>query len=419
MGKIFMLDTEKRPLDPVHPGRARLLLNQGKAAVFRFFPFTIILKKPVRTPVEPLRLKIDPGSKTTGIAITTEKGEVVWAADLYHRGQIIKSDIESRRAIRRNRRNRHTRYRAPRFDNRTRPKGWLSPSLKHRVLTTMTWVNRLSRWAPIAALSMELVKFDLQKMENPEVSGIEYQQGELKGYEVREYLLEKWRRKCSYCNKKDVPLQIEHIVPRARGGTNRVSNLTIACESCNQKKGTQTAEEFGYPEIQKRAKLPLKDAAAVNTTRWALFGKLKANGLPVEIGSGGRTKFNRTCQEFSKAHWIDAACVGVSGMNVSIPESIKPLVIKATGHGSRQMCGTDKFGFPVRHRARHKLVFGFQTGDIVKAVVPKGKRTGVHTGRVLVRASGSFDIQEAYGRAAGISHRHIQIIQKKDGYGYV
>ncbi len=140
---------------------------------------------------------------------------------------------------------------------------------------------------------MELVRFDMQKMLNPEVSGVEYQQGELFGYEVREYLLEKFNRKCAYCGKTDVPLQVEHIIPEARGGSNRVSNLTIACEPCNQKKGSQTAEEFGHPEVQAQAKKPLKEAAAVNATRWKLYETLKATGLPVEVGSGSLTKFNR------------------------------------------------------------------------------------------------------------------------------
>jgi 5-methylcytosine-specific restriction endonuclease McrA len=84
---------------------------------------------------------------------------------------------------------------------------------------------------------MELVKFDTQLMENPDISGIEYQQGELAGYEVREYLLEKWGRKCAYCSETDLPLQIEHIIPRSRGGSDRVSNLTLACEGCNRLKG--------------------------------------------------------------------------------------------------------------------------------------------------------------------------------------
>ena len=152
----------------------------------------------------------------------------------------------------------------------------------------MTWVARLQRLCPLGALSQELVKFDAQAMQNPEIAGVEYQQGTLAGYETRAYLLEKWQRRCAYCKRTDAPLQVEHLTPRARGGSDRVSNLTLACEPCNRAKGTQTAAEFGFPELQAQAKLPLKDAAAMNATRWALYERLKATGLPVETGTGGR-----------------------------------------------------------------------------------------------------------------------------------
>src|SRR5262249_36642775 len=154
-----------------------------------------------------------------------------------------------------------------RFDNRTRGIGWLPPSLESRVANVLTWVNRLHRFCPISVISLELVKFDMQKMENPEIAGVLYQQGTLQGYEVRQYLLEKWGRKCAYCNKQDVPLQMEHIQPRAKGGTDRVSNLTLSCEQCNRAKGTQDINDFlkKKPEVLKRilaqAKAPLKDAA--------------------------------------------------------------------------------------------------------------------------------------------------------------
>src|SRR5450759_4608501 len=123
MSKVFVVDTSHRPLDPVHPGRARMLLTQGKAAVWRRFPFTIILHVEVQEPeVQPLRLKLDPGSRTTGIALVNDTtGEVVFAAELTHRGQTIKKSLDSRRGVRRSRRARHTRYRKPRYNNRRRP----------------------------------------------------------------------------------------------------------------------------------------------------------------------------------------------------------------------------------------------------------------------------------------------------------
>ncbi|MHC5828208.1 MAG: RNA-guided endonuclease IscB, partial [Nostoc sp.] len=143
--------------------------------------------------VSPLRLKIDPGAKTTGIALVNDAtGEVVVAAELKHRGFAIRDALTSRRQLRRGRRARITRYRQPRFLNRTRPEGWLAPSLQSRVDNIKTWVQKLCRFAPITAISQELVRFDMQLMRNPDIQGNEYQQGTLQGFETREYLLEKW-----------------------------------------------------------------------------------------------------------------------------------------------------------------------------------------------------------------------------------
>jgi 5-methylcytosine-specific restriction endonuclease McrA len=422
MSRVFVLDVNKKPLTPCSRARARLLLSGGKAAVFRRFPFTIILK--VAMPdavVDPVHVKIDPGAKTTGLAIVSElTGKVVFAAELQHRGKAIRDALTSRRALRRGRRGRKTRYRQARFLNRTRPKGWLAPSLQHRVLTISTWIERFRRLAPVAALSQELVRFDMQLMENADISGVGYQQGELAGYEIREALLEKWGRCCAYCGVVDVPLQVEHIVPRARGGSNRFSNLTLACEPCNQKKGARLVDEFlaGSPAVLARIKAathrPLNAAAAVNSTRWALFEALKRTGLPVETGSGGRTKFNRSRLGLPKTHWLDAACVGESGAKVRADLAMKVLAIKATGHGTRQMCGTDKFGFPTRHRTNKSIHFGFQTGDIVRAVVPKGKFAGTHTARITIRATGHFKLNGV----GDVNYKYYTAIHRKDGYTY-
>jgi 5-methylcytosine-specific restriction endonuclease McrA len=395
-------------------------LTEGKAAVFRCYPFTIILKKAVPdAQPEPLRIKIDPGSQATGLAVVNDKtGEVVWAAELTHRGRQIRDRLLARRAIRRGRRQRHTRYRTPRFDNRRRPGGWLPPSLHSRVQNILTWVNRLRRYCPSGAISQELVRFDTQLVQNPDIAGIEYQQGELAGYEVREYLLEKWGRKCAYCGVEGVPFQVEHIVPRARGGSNRVTNLTLACGPCNDRKGTQTAEEFGYPEVQGKAKLPLKDETAVNATRWALYRRLIETGLPVEVGTGGRTKWNRAQRNLPKTHWLDAACVGASTSLTLNVATVVPLTIKATGRESRQMCRMDRYGFPRTSAKGARFVQGFQTGDLVRAVVTQGVKTGAYVGRVAVRASGSFNVTTAQGTIQGISDRSCQVIHRADGYSY-
>ncbi|MEG4488653.1 RNA-guided endonuclease IscB [Microcoleus sp. D2_18a_B4] len=427
MSKVFVLDTNKQPLNPIHPGRARMLLAQGKAAVLRSYPFTLILKEEVlNSQVEPLQIKIDPGAKTTGIALVNDTtGEVVWIAELQHRGFQIRDALTSRRQLRRSRRNRKTRYRKPRFLNRTRLKGWLPPSLNSRVANILTWVKRLSALCRITAISQELVRFDTQQMESSEISGVGYQQGTLAGYEIREFLLSKLNRTCAYCGVKDTRLEIEHIQPRSKGGSNRVSNLCLACVPCNQKKGNQDIKDFlkGKPNLLKRilaqAKKPLADTAAVNATRWNLYENLKKTGLPVEVGTGGRTKYNRTIRGLDKTHYWDAACVGASTPERLITKVVKPLLIAAKGHGTRQQCRTDKFGFPVRYCSRTKFHKGFQTGDIVKANVTSGKKVGTYVGRVATRATGSFNISTTDGLVQGISHKYCIHIHKKDGYAYV
>ncbi len=422
MSFVFVLSSDGQPLDPCHPARARQLLDHGKAAVWRRYPFTIRLseRSVAERVTHPHRLKLDPGSKTTGIAVVAETtGRVVWAGELTHRGQAIRDALLSRRASRRSRRQRKTRYRQPRFLNRRRPAGWLAPSLQHRVATTLTWVNRLRRFVPVTAISTEMVRFDTQLLENAEISGVAYQQGTLAGYEVREYLLEKWGRRCAYCGATNTPLQVEHIVPRARGGSDRISNLALACEPCNIKKGTQTAAEFGHPDIQAQARRPLKDAAAVNTTRWALYQHLIATGLPVEVGTGGHTKFNRTRLGLEKAHWHDAACVGASTPEALDVRGVRPLLITATGHGNRQMAGLNRYGFPIRHRQRKKRHFGFQTGDIARATVTTGTKQGVYIGRVAVRAIGAFNITTTTSaKIQGLNHRFFRTVHRSDGYTY-
>lgn len=427
MSKIFLIDTEKRPLNPIHPAQARQMLRNGKAAIFRRFPFTLILKRAQpETLVDKLRIKIDPGAKTTGLALINDlTGEVIFAAELQHRGFEIRNALKSRSQLRRSRRSRKTRYRATRYKNRRRKEGWLAPSLQSRVDNILTWVSRLRKFAEIGAISQELVNFDTQIMQNPEITGKEYQQGTLAGYETREYLLEKWGRKCAYCDTENVPLQVEHICPQAKGGTNRISNLTLSCEKCNIKKGTKDIKDFlkKHPQrlnaILKQVKKPLAVTAAVNTTKYALLKSLAATGLPVETGSGGLTKFNRTQQGLKKTHWIDAACVGQSTPHL-IAKNIKPLLIKAEGNGNRKLCITDKFGFPKKHRPRKKLHFGFRTGDIVKAVVTKGKNAGTYIGRVAIRSNGSFDISiKDRHKKQGVSYKYCQTVHRKDGYSYV
>ena len=419
---VFVLDKHKQPLMPCTPKRARLLLARGRAVVHRIHPFVIRLKdrRVQASALQPIVLKIDPGSQTTGMALArveaTPQGEVhhaVSLSEIQHRSEDVKASMATRARARRRRRNAHLRYRQAWFDHRTRPEGWLPPSLLSRMLHVLTWAGRYRRWVPLTRMEVERVKFDLQLLQNPEMAGVLYQQGELAGWEVRAYVLVKYEYRCVYCGKRDVPFEIDHIWPKSRGGSDRISNLCLACHDCNAAKGNKTAAEWGHPEVEARAKVPLKDAAAVNATRYALVESLRVLGLPIGTWSGGRTRWNRARFGIKKTHALDALCVGnLAGVQAG---AVRTLCIHATGRG--QYCRTlfNKYGFPRGYLMRQKQVDGFQTGDLVVAVVPPPyKAQGTHKGRVAVRKSQFFRIQGV----DSIPARCCSLLQRGDGYEY-
>jgi hypothetical protein len=221
------------------------------------------------------------------------------------------------------------------------------------------------------------------------------------------------RRTVTTLRKRDVPFEIDHIRPRSRGGSNRVSNLALACHVCNTSKGNQTAHEFGHAEVEGTARRPLRDAAAVNATRFALVEALRRFGLPVGTWTGGRTRWNRARLGIEKTHATDALCVGaIAGVKLG---RLKTLRIKATGRGEHCRTNWTEEGFPRGYKLRQKQVRGFKSGDLVRAEVPGPLKTaGMHLGRVAVRASGWFRV----GRVDGINARYCVLVQRADGYEY-
>ncbi|EFH80541.1 RNA-guided endonuclease IscB [Ktedonobacter racemifer] len=419
---VFVLDRHKKPLMPCTPRRARLLLARKRAVVHRLSPFTIRLKdrSVQQSTLQPVALKIDPGAKTTGLALArveeTSEGEVHHAlhlAELSHRGEEVRDQLRKRAGYRRRRRSTNLRYRPARFLNRRRAPGWLPPSLRSRIDNVLSWGRRYQRWVPLVRIAVERVKFDTQLLQQPEISGVEYQRGELAGWEVRAYLLEKFGRRCVYCGRTDTPFELDHIQPRSRGGSNRVSNLALSCHTCNAAKGERTAAEFGHPEVAAQAKQPLRDTAAVNATRYALCDELRTLDLPLTTWSGGRTRWNRARFSIPKTHALDALCVGeVAGVKVGAHQA---LAITATGRGRYSRTNVDESGFPVGSLMRRKQVLGIKTGDRVRAMVPEGfAAQGTHTGRIAVRANKHFRM----GKVQGIPARFCRVLQLADGYDY-
>lgn len=432
---IFVLDSRKRPLKPCTPKRARLLQQKGRAKAFRRYPFTLILTDQATTPDPYLELRIDPGSRFTGFALVNSKNEVIWAMELEHRAQQISESLTKRAGFRRSRRSRNSRYRKSRF-NRTKPSGWLAPSLMHRVQTVETWIKRICRYSTVATITIEKVKFDFQKLEKPDIQGVEYQQGTLAVYTLREALLEHWGRKCIYCDRENVALQIDHIKPKSQNGSNRFNNLTLACESCNQAKGNQPVEEFlaQKPEVLKKiqahSKKSLSPAAAVNSTRSLIFERAERTGLLVQEGSGALAKLVRAKSNLPKAHWIDAAANSIDQQPIKLL-TLQPLQVKSKGHGNRQAVRCNSSGFPAitgkRNKQGKKVVTRVkpkqryshvQAGDLVNVTLDKDRKhitKGTYTARVKTPTPTGVEVKINGHR---ISSKLFSFVQRNDGYDY-
>lgn len=421
---VFNLNGDRQPLDMIHPARARELQVGQKAATFRMFPYVVIQQKTIENPqTKKYILKIDPGSQWTGFAIQCGE-EILFRMELKHRGNTIKSDLRKRAGFRRGRRSRNLRYRKKRFD-RKKKQGWLPPSLIHRLQTVETWVQRFMRWCPITTIEIEQVRFDTQKLMNPEISSTEYQQGTLIGYEVRQYLLEKWGRKCAYCDATNIPLEIDHVRPKSKGGSDRISNLTLACHECNQSKGNRDIRDFLsgnrnlLEQILSQLRQPLKDAAVLNATRFALVHMVKKLCKTVNCWTGGRTKFNRCTQELPKSHSIDAACVGESGASIRLLTH-QPLIVTCKGHGSRQARRVNASGFPAVEKAKD-VFHHVSAGDIIKAQIVKDRKkvkAGTYMARVKTPTQKGCEVLIDGNRISFSSMKDIMFIHHNDGYSY-
>ena len=418
---VLVIDKRMRPCNAISEAYARILLYSKQAVIHKRYPFTIRLKNNNAVKKNATyTIKIDPGASVTGLSIVDNKNKVIMLAELVHRGKTIKRNLDSRRAIRRSRKQRKTRYRSARFRNRTKPQGWLAPSVKSRADNVINFVRKLKRFLNIMKIEIERVSFDVAQMSSDtKLCGVDYQQGALYQTELRSFLFKKHNGRCVYCGNKAT--EIEHIIPKSKGGTNSVHNLVIACRKCNELKGTLGLKEFSklvgkdFSCFEPR-KLP-KHAAIVQSARNYMFKEISKIVLDTTGFDAWLTKYNREELNLPKQHYYDALSVGEIKDYKFLTDKV--LQISAKGRGSRQMCRMNRFGFPRTSAKASKSIKGFQTGDIVKAVVPTGLKQGEYLGRVTIRANGYFDIQiKDDSIQQGIGYKFCCLLQRDDGYSY-
>ncbi len=377
--KVYVQDKNGKPLDPTNPARARKLLNKDRAEVVERQPFTIKIldRKKEESYTRDTTLGIDAGYSKIGFSAVTKDEEII--SGIVELRNDISKKLEQRRNYRRQRRHRNTRYREPRFDNREKKEGWLAPSIRHKKKAHIKLVNEIKELLPIDETIIEIAKFDQQKMENAEISGKEYQQGTLQGYNVRNYLLEKFDYECVYCGKSNIPLEVEHIVPKTRGGSDRVSNLTISCSECNQEKDKQTAEEFGYPEIQEKAKKSLKSTAFMNQVRWKMV-----NELGCKYTFGHITKKKRLEKGIEKSHINDAFLIAKGDEQ---RRSDELFVVKQKRRNDRSL----QLNRSGHGRSVRKKRYTIQSGDLIEKNGEVKKSKGVFSYGRYVRIDGGED----------------------------
>ena len=353
--RVPVIDATRQPLAPCTPRRARILVKQGKAqGRHRNGIYHLVLNRAVpQHLIQSASIMVNPGSATTGIAVVRDGQDqprsVLFGIELHHRGQLISRNMVKRSQKRRTRRGR-LRYRKPRFNNRRRKPGWMPPSLKSRLLNTLTWIDRLSGLIAIKEIHVETQQFDAQRLADPTVRGTDYQQGTLYQTTLRAYVIHREDHRCIYCNRKPGRFTLDHVIPRSVNGPNTPGNVVAACERCNKAKGDRPIEEYlrRRPKVLERVKTHLKKpmaaAAHLNAIIPRLLADLRDTGWTVAGHDAAQTAANRRTLDIPKSHFTDAAVLGPITSIRNMPGQI--LSVTATGRGQRQRAIVDRNGTP-------------------------------------------------------------------------
>ena len=403
--KVFVLNMRGQPLMPCSPPKARKLLRAGKAVPVRRTPFVIQLTVPTGETKQPITLGVDAGYKHVGLSATTAKEELL-ASEVELR-QDVTGLLSNRLALRRARRNRKTRCRAPRFDNRVRSKhkGWLAPSVENRIQAHISRIEAVCRVLPITKIVIETASFDIQKIKSPEVEGTDYQKGEQLGFwNVREYVLFRDGHVCQACKgrSKDLILNVHHIESRKTGG-DAPGNLITLCETCHKAYHAGKLKQFSP-----RRGASFRAETFMGIMRWTVLERVRKAHLelPVENTYGYLTKHKRIVLGLPKTYCADAFCIAG---NLSALRRGEFLYQRQTRKHNRQIHKLTilKGGVRKRHQAPY-LVHGFRLFD---KVLCKGE-VGFIFGR---RSSGAFDVRRLNGTkiSAGISYKKLSLLEKR------
>ena len=403
---VYVISKNGQPLMPTeNHAKVRVLLKSKKAKVIKTCPFTIQLAYDSTNYTQEITLGVDSGSKHIGLSATT-KSKVLFESDVELRNDIVNL-LSTRRQNRRARRNRKTRHRKIRFDNRIRKEGWLAPSIQNKVDSHLTVIRKVHEILPVTKITVEVASFDIQKIKNPTISGTEYQQGEQSDFwNVREYVLFRDCHTCQCCKgkSKDKILNVHHIESRKTGG-DAPNNLITLCETCH------TGYHKGIVKLPKTIHrgMSFKDASFMGIMRWAFYSKLKEIYPNVSLTYGYITKNIRIRNSLSKEHYIDARCI--SGNPKAISDGTVYYQKKVRCH-NRQIHKSTILKGGIRKRNQTPYdVMGFRLFDKVKW---KGQNCFIY-GR---RSTGRMDLRLLDGTKinASVGYKNLKLVEMRKNY---
>ena len=403
---VYVISQNGQPLMPTeNHAKVRILLKNKKAKVIKRCPFTIQLAYDSTNYTQDITLGVDSGSKHIGLSATT-RNKVLFESDVELRNDIVNL-LSMRRQNRRTRRNRKTRYRKPRFNNRRRKEGWLTPSVQNKVDSHLTVIRKVHEILPITKIIVEVASFDIQKIKNPTISGTEYQQGEqLNFWNVREYVLFRDCHTCQCCKgkSKDKILNVHHIESRKTGG-DASNNLITLCETCH------TGYHKGIVKLPKTIHrgMSFKEATFMGIMRWAFYNKLKEIYPNVNLTYGYITKNTRIRNSLPKEHYIDARCI--SGNPKAISNGTVYYQKKVRCHNRQIHKNTILKGGIRKHNQAPYDVMGFRLFDKVKW---KGQNCFIF-GR---RSTGRMDLRLLNGTKinASVGYKNLKMIEMRKNY---